>query len=68
METILANWKTTLAGIIGGVVTYTVSMIQTGNAWDWKAWALGIVPVIIGFLSKDQSTTGIGIDATKAKI
>lgn len=66
MNTIIANWKTTLAGIIGGIVTYTVTMIQSGNAWDWKAWAMGLVPVVIGFLSKDQGTTGIGADATKA--
>jgi hypothetical protein len=65
METILTNWQTTLAGIVGGIVTYTVTMIQSGNIWDWKAWALGIVPVILGFLSKDQTTTGTGISATK---
>ena len=65
METILTNWQTTLAGIVGGIVTYTVTMIQSGNIWDWNAWALGIVPVILGFLSKDQTTTGTGISATK---
>lgn len=65
MNTILANWKTSLAGLVGGIVTYSVTMIQTGNPWDWKAWALGLVPVIIGFLAKDQTTTGIGPSATK---
>lgn len=65
MNTILANWKTTLAGLVGGIVTYTVTMIQSGNAWDWKAWAIGAVPIVLGFLSKDQSTTGIGSEATK---
>ena len=65
MNSILANWKTTLAGLVGGIVTYTVTMIQSGNPWDWKAWAIGAVPIVLGFLSKDQSTTGIGSDATK---
>ncbi|NTV50920.1 MAG: hypothetical protein HGA20_14930 [Geobacteraceae bacterium] len=65
METIAANWKTSLAGLLGGIVTYSVTMIQSGNPWDWKAWAMGLVPVVIGFLSKDQTTTGIGYTATK---
>ena len=52
------NWKTTLAGIVGGVVTYTVTMIQSGNPWDWKAWAMGAVPVVIGFFAKDKDVTG----------
>jgi len=66
MNTLVQNWQTTLAGLIGGVVTYTVTMIQSGNPWDWKAWALGCVPVILGLLQKDATTTGTGLEATKA--
>lgn len=65
MNTLLANWQTTLAGLIGGIVTYTVTMIQSGNPWDWKAWAMGAVPVVLGLLTKDQTTTGTGAIATK---
>ena len=65
MNTILANWKTTAAGLVGGIVTYTVTMIQSGNPWDWKAWAMGAVPIVLGFLTKDQSTTGVGSEAVK---
>lgn len=54
----MANWKTTLAGVIGGIVTYTVTMVQTGNPWDWKAWAMGLVPVVLGFFAKDSNVTG----------
>ncbi|KAB0665656.1 hypothetical protein F6V25_08005 [Oryzomonas japonica] len=52
------NWKTTLAGIIGAVVAYTVTAVQSGNAWDWKAWALGIPTLVLGFLAKDSNVTG----------
>jgi len=61
------NWKTTLAGIVGGVVTYTVTMVQSGNPWDWKAWAMGVVPVIIGFFAKDKDVTGAGSSANTIK-
>lgn len=65
MTTFLANWQTTLAGLVGGIVTYTVTMLQSGNPWDWKSWAMGVVPVILGLLAKDQTTTGTGAIATK---
>ena len=52
------NWKTTLAGVIGAVVTYSVAAVQSGNAWDWKAWALGIPPLLIGYFAKDKNVTG----------
>jgi len=61
----MKNWKTTLAGIVGGIVTYTVSIVQSGNPWDWKAWALGLAPIVLGILAKDSDTTGIGAEATK---
>lgn len=63
----MKNWKTTLAGILGGLATYGVNVLQSGNALDWKAVALGAVPVIIGILAKDSNVTGVGANAMTAK-
>ena len=68
MNTFTVNWKTTLAGLIGAIVTYTVTVVQTGNPWDWKAYAAALPLIVIGYFSKDKDTTGNGVLATKATL
>lgn len=52
------NWRTTTAGAVGAAVTYLVSYIQTGQAIDYKAIAIGAAMVVLGYLSKDAGVTG----------
>lgn len=54
----MKSWRTTAAGAIGAAVTYIVSYMQTGQALDYKAMAIGAAMVVLGYLSKDSGVSG----------
>jgi hypothetical protein len=53
----MKNWRTTLAGIIGGAVSLAADM-YTGGMFTAAAFAKALVPVILGYLAKDAGVTG----------
>ena len=53
----MKNWKTTLAGVLGAVVTVAVSLYQTGTV-DVQTWITAIVMAALGVLAKDLNVTG----------
>lgn len=54
----MRNWRTTAAGAILATVTYIVNYLNTGQAVDLKAMAIGAAMVALGYLSKDAGVTG----------
>lgn len=58
---ILKNWKTTLIGIAGGVPT----IIHAYSVGGKTEAIMGIAILLIGLLSKDHDTTGIGTTSHK---
>ena len=52
------NWKTSLIGLVSGVLAWTVMYLQSGNVLDWKAWAIGAVLTIQGLVQKDFNVSG----------
>ena len=63
----MKNWMTTVAGIVGALATLSVKITEAGTPWDWKAYVMAAVPLVIGLLAKDLNTTGNGACATKEK-
>ena len=53
----MKNWKTTLAGVVGAVVTVAVSLYQTGTV-DVQTWITAIVMAALGVIAKDSNVTG----------
>lgn len=54
----MKNWRTTAAGVIGAVVTYVINYVQTNQALDYKAMAIGAAMIALGYFSKDAGVTG----------
>ena len=52
----LANWKTTLAGIIGAVGTLVVDYLM--GRMDLKSFVLAFVIAVLGVIAKDGDVTG----------
>jgi hypothetical protein len=59
-----ASWKTSLAGILGGISIAVWPILQsavntqlTGVKVDWTDVLMGVVVAIIGYLSKSQNVT-----------
>jgi len=52
----LANWKTTLAGIIGAVSTLVVDYLM--GRMDLKSFVLAFVIAVLGVIAKDGDMTG----------
>ena|SRR5688572_2788495 len=50
------NWRTTLAGMIGGFVVFMIDAMQGGMSL--KGAAMGAAIAVLGQLSKDSSVTG----------
>ena len=50
----MKNWKTSLAGAIGGLP----QIIQGIIAKDWAAVGSGVALMIVGFFAKDNDVTG----------
>ena len=53
----MKNWKTTLAGILGGAAMLAADM-YTGGSFTAAAFIKALVPMIIGYLAKDAGVTG----------
>jgi len=53
------NWKTTLAGLFGGIATTLVDIYITGGAFTAKTVVAAVTPIIIGALAKDADVTGV---------
>lgn len=53
----MKNWKTTIAGVIGAVVTTAVTLYQTGTL-DIKTIVTACALAAIGILAKDLNVTG----------
>lgn len=54
MNVYLANWKTTLVGVLAGAVPVIIGYLQ-GNLTLEKC-ILGVLIAVIGYFSKDAST------------
>ena len=54
----MKNWRTTAAGAVLATVTYIVNYLNTGQAIDFKAMAIGAAMVALGYFSKDAGVTG----------
>lgn len=54
------NWRTSLAGLLGGVV-FVAPQIQAcvaGQPCDWKQIAVGVAFAALGLGAKDSNVTG----------
>jgi hypothetical protein len=59
------NWKTSLIGIVGGVLISVADGLSNGTIqFTLKGVLTGIVVAALGLLAKDFTTTGIGAKAT----
>jgi len=56
----LANWKTTLVGIVGAVFSVVWPLVSTGGV-DIKDVISAGVLAILGYLAKDAGVTGTKI-------
>ena len=50
------NWKTTVAGILGATITIVISYLK--GEMDARTFLIAFVMAVLGFLSKDATTTG----------
>jgi hypothetical protein len=53
-----SNWKTTIAGLVGAILTVITQFSQNGNKLDWHQLPLPVTLAILGFFAKDFNTTG----------
>jgi hypothetical protein len=60
----MKNWKTTLFGLLSAVATSLIPVIQ-GKGFEIEYLITGAVLGILGYLSKDYDTTGVGKYAEK---
>jgi hypothetical protein len=63
----MKNLKTTLTGLIGGLIVALPTIIQSavhGTNIEWKQIGLGIAFAALGLLSKDFNVTGGTVDQT----
>lgn len=54
----LSNWKTTLAGILGGFLLALIQYYQAGGVVTWQTVLSFLGVAIVGYLSKDGDKTG----------
>ena len=54
MNTYLMNWKTTIAGLLGGLVPIVQGYLTGTLTWD--KCILGILIFVLGYFAKDAST------------
>jgi len=56
----MQNWKTTVAGIGGGLLMVVAAWLQTGNLADYKTLAMALFATALGYVAKDAGITGTG--------
>jgi hypothetical protein len=56
MNSILANWKTSLLGIVVGALHIAANAYTPGMSW--KVWATGVGMALWGLVMKDFNVTG----------
>ena len=57
----MKNWKTTVAGILGALVTWLPQLqasLADGKAINWSVMGLGLVVLLLGVFAKDLNVTG----------
>ena len=57
----MRNWKTTLAGIVAGlipVLTEAYDHLAHGDPVRWELVAMGLLIAMLGSVSKDYDVTG----------
>lgn len=54
----LANWKTTLAGVIGGFLLALIQYYQAGGVVTWETVVSFFATALVGYLAKDATKTG----------
>ena len=55
------NWRTTLIGIVGGLIPILEAVyraMEQGQSVDWGLVSLGIAIMVLGKLSKDAGVSG----------
>ena len=60
-NSLMGNWKTTVAGILaalGPLIYGAIHTLQAGGSIDFRNLGLGAGLVLFGFLSKDFNMTG----------
>jgi hypothetical protein len=58
-NSIVGNWKTTLAGVISGLTSYLLLSGDTKfpqTKADWGAFLFGLVQIVWGSVMKDATT------------
>lgn len=60
------NYITTIAGQLLGIVNAYIISLDTGALFTWKGFIAYAIPAVIGLLTKDFNTTGVGNEAKKA--
>jgi uncharacterized membrane protein len=53
-----SNWKTTIAGLAGAILTVVLQYTSNGDQLNWKQLPVPITIALLGFLAKDFNTTG----------
>ena len=61
-NSIMVNWKTTLSGVVGGLVILANKYFDLGLPQDV---VIAVVIGVVALLMKDYDTTGNGREATK---
>lgn len=55
----MKNWKTTILGIIGSILTFFETyQANGGDLKDWKLYAFPLLIAAFGALAKDHNVTG----------
>lgn len=60
----MRNWKTTLAGMIPGVILFVYGFLQglqAGKPFDLKDMLIGLALAALGALAKDFNVTGLPV-------
>ncbi|TRZ47996.1 hypothetical protein D4S03_10515 [bacterium] len=61
------NWKTTLAGVIPGVMVFLYDFmrgLQAGQEFDVKTMVLGLSLAVLGYFAKSKEVTGGTVAST----
>lgn len=53
MEEFVSNWRTTVVGAVGGVVSILIPIVQDGRKLSSDDWILALVLFFLGLFAKD---------------